>query len=194
MRKIMLLVFVLFIAVAMENDLFAQQVKQSDFAGSSACLGCHGIGVGPQISETDFLRSFHNKKLREPATADLIPALQPGGTNDWTTQNFTLPSGISIKLSIVDNTTDTTFRVEIVGLDTFDVKYFLGGAGWKQRFLTQIDSSIYILPLQFNKNTNEWVDYHNTDWGNGANVPVKTALYDRRSCGYDDPAAYHFGG
>lgn len=80
MRKIMLLVFILFVAVAMENDVFAQQVKQSDFVGSSTCLGCHESGTTNTraIPRADFESSFHSKKLRVAATGSLIPALQPG--------------------------------------------------------------------------------------------------------------------
>lgn len=52
--------------------------------------------------------------------------------------------------------TDLTF-----GRD--DIAYVVGGQ-FSQRYLTEIDGELYVLPAQWNVTTKEWVSYHPDDW------------------------------
>jgi len=44
-----------------------------------------------------------------------------------------------------------------------DVAYVVGGQ-FSQRYLTDIDGELYVLPAQWNVNSREWVAYHPDDW------------------------------
>lgn len=44
-----------------------------------------------------------------------------------------------------------------------DVAYVVGGQ-FSQRYLTEIDGELYVLPAQWNVRTGEWVAYHPDDW------------------------------
>ncbi|MCK4971469.1 MAG: ammonia-forming cytochrome c nitrite reductase subunit c552, partial [Thermoplasmata archaeon] len=68
----------------------------------------------------------------------------------------------------------------------YQVDYVLGGFGWKQRFVTQLGNSKYILPIQWNLETEGWVAYHASDWYDGTGEPKMIALsqsWDRRCAG-----------
>ncbi len=38
------------------------------------------------------------------------------------------------------------------------------GSQWKQRFIVKKDDTLYISPIQYNADTNRWVNYHEQDW------------------------------
>ncbi len=51
---------------------------------------------------------------------------------------------------------DLTFTVD-------DVAYVVGGQ-FSQRYLTELDGELYVLPAQWNVTSGEWVSYHPDDW------------------------------
>lgn len=51
---------------------------------------------------------------------------------------------------------DLTFTVD-------DVEYVVGGQ-FSQRYLTEVDGELYVLPAQWNVSPGEWVPYHPEDW------------------------------
>ncbi len=66
------------------------------------------------------------------------------------------------------------FTVKI-GNVVYKVNRTHGGNGfWKQRYQTKIGKSYYILPIQFNETTKEWVPYHLENWYNSDNQPLYT--------------------
>ena len=44
-----------------------------------------------------------------------------------------------------------------------EIKYTIGSQ-WKQRFIIEKDGTLYISPIQYNADTNRWVNYHEHDW------------------------------
>lgn len=46
---------------------------------------------------------------------------------------------------------------------TEGIVYTIGNQ-WKQRYITQIDNELYILPAQYNLETGRWKPYHAKDW------------------------------
>jgi len=38
------------------------------------------------------------------------------------------------------------------------------GSQWKQRYLIKKDGTLYIAPIQYNVDTDKWVEYHEDDW------------------------------
>jgi len=44
-----------------------------------------------------------------------------------------------------------------------DIKYTIGSQ-WKQRYIVEQDGELYISPIQYNADTDRWVNYHEHDW------------------------------
>lgn len=44
-----------------------------------------------------------------------------------------------------------------------EIRYTIGNQ-WKQRFLVERDGKLYISPVQYNIDTDRWVNYHEKDW------------------------------
>ena len=40
------------------------------------------------------------------------------------------------------------------------------GSQWKQRFIVKKDDTLFISPIQYNVETDRWVNYHENDWDN----------------------------
>jgi hypothetical protein len=94
-----------------------------------------------------------------------------------------------------------------IGDKTYPIVYTLGGsavqnpevadengdgmilndeAQWKQRYITMIGKSHYILPVQFNAKTQAYTTYHPEDWYDDADLPKeigKNRSYERRCAG-----------
>ena len=68
---------------------------------------------------------------------------------------------------------ESGYRVTI-GNITYKVNRTHGGNGWKQRYHTRIGDSYYVLPLQYNMATSDWVVYHGSDWYDASNNPLYT--------------------
>ena len=44
-----------------------------------------------------------------------------------------------------------------------EIKYTIGSQ-WKQRYIVEKDGTLFISPIQYNADTNRWVNYHEADW------------------------------
>jgi len=65
-----------------------------------------------------------------------------------------------------------------IGAVSYEVQRTQGGNGfWKQRYHTKIGRSYYILPVQYNEKTREYVPYNASHWYDGSNLPRYTAAY-----------------
>lgn len=133
------------------------------YIGSDACDGCHGA------KHTDWSNSLHSKMIQDPIVANVI-----GNFKIDPTLNATGIPDVIIDL-------DDTAGVFTVTLDntTFPVNQTVGSF-WKQRYLTQINASLYFLPIQWNVETTEWVPYHLERWYNSAGdlIPQPSATKD----------------
>lgn len=58
---------------------------------------------------------------------------------------------------------DFESKSDIRTFDKKDVKYTIGNQ-WKQRYITQKNDELYILPAQYNLETGKWAPYHPKDW------------------------------
>ncbi len=45
-----------------------------------------------------------------------------------------------------------------------EIKYTIG-MQWKQGFLIEKDGTLYVAPVQYNAKSEQWVHYHENDWG-----------------------------
>ena len=44
-----------------------------------------------------------------------------------------------------------------------EIKYTIGSQ-WKQRYLVEKEGKLYIAPIQYNVDTDRWVNYHEDNW------------------------------
>jgi len=44
-----------------------------------------------------------------------------------------------------------------------EIRYVMGSQ-WQQRFLVEKDGTLYIAPIQYNADSDRWVNYHEADW------------------------------
>lgn len=166
------------------------------YVGSSACGQCHGEIL------VNWASTAHNNAVRlwnkpgltgVPIVADAdgngvndfvdgydldsLDALK-GRTNlapDWVAYGANAP-----RLRYVAG--DARPYKIIIGDITFDVYRLMGGNGmYKQRFLTKINDSYYILPVQFNEANQGktgykyYTVYNGTNWYDGSKNPLYTA-------------------
>ncbi|MCK5557083.1 MAG: carboxypeptidase regulatory-like domain-containing protein, partial [Candidatus Hydrogenedentes bacterium] len=66
---------------------------------------------------------------------------------------------------VLDYDSSTGEYTVTIGEIAYPVHRTYGGdRGWKQRYMTRIGNSYYILPIQYNEVTDDWVTYHPDDW------------------------------
>ncbi len=124
-------------------------MDSATYVGSDSCMGCH------PTKHTDWSNSLHPKMIQDPDVATV--------TGDFTIDPTLNDTANSIPDVIIDlDGTGGVFTVTMNG-NTFPVDQTVGSF-WKQRYLTQINASLYFLPIQWNEDTQEWVAYHLERW------------------------------
>jgi hypothetical protein len=121
-------------------------MDSATYVGSESCEGCH-----PAKYDT-WKDSLHNKKVRLAEAANV-------------TGDFSIDAEIS-GLGTIDlyyNATADTYHAT-VGATNYTIKWALGSGYWKQRYMVEIGASTYVLPIQYNTATQEWVAYHAEHW------------------------------
>ncbi len=190
--------YVLMVALVVLAWLCLPQTSgaQSTYVGTETCNNCHGKEAnfaGNQWATWRLTR--HNMKWRDPDEGFGVVAHDDFANGlDLSTDPDFAQFGADAPILGFDPTapTDSTdgksgYRVTIAGT-TYEVNWTLGGTGvWKQRYMTQIGNSIYILPIQFNEKTQDWVPYHPATWydsNNQARAEIpKADSYERRCVG-----------
>jgi len=147
------------------------------YVGSRACAVCH-----PGDFE-GWGRSLHNvplKTVAELGDGIFVNDADGNGVNDFrdgldlsSNPNFSAFGANAPKLSASGGKHFLT-----IGAVAYEVQRTQGGNGyWKQRYHTRIGRSYYILPVQYNEKTREYVLYDASNWYDGANLPRYTAAY-----------------
>lgn len=185
-------------------------VRATAYVGADRCGGCH------ETKHTGWMATAHTKKLRDGSLeANYINDGDNSGRADFfdgtpldlsTTANF---AKFGAKAPILGSDSGGAYA-EIDGTKYY-IHYTLGGspkanataadknhdglilndeAQWKQRYITQIGKSNYILPIQFNAKTGEYVTYDESKWytddgtgGYTVTPPAKNDSYERRCAG-----------
>ncbi len=143
------------------------------FVTSEKCGECHGD------EHDEWSDTLHPKKI-QVSTDDTVVA-------PWDIE-VTIPvsDGVDATVTLTSNETGWFVSLDDTGNHTYQADYVLGGFGWKQRYVTQIDNSKYILPIQWNLETEGWVAYHASDWYEETGEPKFVAIsqsWDRRCAG-----------
>lgn len=147
------------------------------YTGSTTCSACHpNQFVG-------WSKSLHNAPLKTVAELGdkiFVNDADSNGVNDFkdgldlsTNPNFSVFGANAPVLSFAGG----KYFITIGGV-SFEVQRTQGGNGlWKQRYHTRIGRSYYILPVQYNEKTREYVQYNASHWYDGSNLPRYTAAY-----------------
>ncbi|MFQ5891639.1 MAG: ammonia-forming cytochrome c nitrite reductase subunit c552 [Candidatus Methanofastidiosia archaeon] len=141
---------------------------EAEYVGFESCKTCH-----PEIY-LKWQTSLHSK-VHNAATPKFVLGDFRG------TLTFKALKRIEVKLSFREN----RYYVKL-GDREYEVLYTHGAGGWKQRYLTRIGSSLYVLPIQWNTKTKEWVlsDYEVWfDQDGNPKEPLNEDSYDVRCSG-----------
>lgn len=185
MKLRLLLTLVLVLCITPGSVLLAQ----GSYAGSQACQTCHSnSGIGG-IQYTQWSNTLHSKIHQVPDDVSIRPLT-----------DFTNGLGISMGASynnaqaIISKVGSDFFAQIGVGGATYKIAYTYGW-GFKQRYLVKIDTSYYVLPIQFNLNkyldnsSGSWVSYTPQTWFNtdGTVKPInntfRTKSWDKNCAG-----------
>lgn len=143
----------------------------AEYVGSGTCKACHSDKF------ESWSQTLHSKMLQVPSQETVIGDFT--GTITLSEPSHNIPP-VNIELSGEGG----VYTVKI-GDTVYTVEYTLGSK-WKQRYLTRVGNSIYILPIQWNTDQGKWVAYHLRDWFDETGTPKelsKTAAWDRRCAG-----------
>ncbi len=184
--------------------------RATAFVGADRCGGCH------ETTHTGWAATAHTKKLRDGSLeknySNDMQGTTASGRSDFfdgtdfdlgTATNATAFAVYSANAPVLGSANGQAY-VKIGGVQ-YDITYTLGGgshneddvnsdgfilndeATWKQRYITTVGKSNYILPVQFNQQTQEYVVYHGSDWYDTDNLPlaavIKNQSYERRCAG-----------
>lgn len=176
--------------------MFVTEGWGQTYVGTETCNNCHGKEANFAGNQwATWVKTKHNMKWRDPDEGFGVVAHSYFANGlDLSTDPDFAAFGSNAPILSFDNTDpgDSTdgksgYRVTIAGT-TYEVNWTLGGTGdWKQRYMTEIGKSIYILPIQYNEKTDDWVTYHTSAWYDSNNQPLAEVVpadsYERRCIG-----------
>lgn len=183
--KSLVLSFVLLVAFALpQSDLSAQT-----YAGTQQCQACHSnSGVGG-VQYTQWSGTLHSKIHLVPDNVSIRPL------TDFTNGlSISMGSSYSNAQVIISKVGPDFFAQVGTGGTTYRVVWTYGW-GFKQRYLIKIDTSYYILPIQYNLNkyldnsSGTWASYNPGNWfnANGTVKPIdnsfRTKSWDKNCTG-----------
>jgi hypothetical protein len=171
----------LFVLLSFSALLFSQ----TNYVGTDRCLTCHSY-VKPVAK--DYKQTLHTK-------IHLLPSSETV-RGDFTQ---TVSMGSSYGNAQVQLRTDgTKWYAKLVPSSGTPVEYEIAlvyGYGWKQRYLVKIDSSYYMLPIQWNmkgyldNSTGSWTTYNPGNWFNSDGTLKATNTNSFRRTSYDKNCA-----
>jgi len=148
---------------------------QATYVGSTVCGNCHGkVSNFAGEQWVYWNKTSHPRMILDPdGVIGLLPRADfQAGLDLATDSDFAAFGANAPKLGYdatvgTDSTDETSGYTVTIGAVTYRVDKTLGGWGqgrWKQRFLTKIGGSYYILPIQYNIKSGDWVPYHLGHW------------------------------
>ena len=154
--------------------------QTATYVGSQVCQPCHSGAPGGN-QHVGWSQTLHSKIHAVPGVAtvkgDFTQAVDMG-TSYGNSQVILRTSGGKYYAKVGATGTE------------FEIAYTYGG-GWKQRYLVRINSSFYILPIQWNlkgyaNNTSgTWVTYNPQNWFNADGSAKATSANSFRVKSYD---------
>jgi predicted CXXCH cytochrome family protein len=149
------------------------------YVGSSQCKLCHST------QHSRWSNAVHRFGVLGPDDSPgMLPALKTLFQNGYNLSATSAFAAYGANAPVFAKSGDT-YTVTI-GSITYPVKYTMGYK-WKQRFITLIGDAHYILPIQYNTATSEFVTYNPTDWYTGTTpkyasaTAIETDIYKKNS-------------
>jgi len=151
--------------------LSAASHADSEYVGSTVCLGCHPQHKG-------WKDTAHAKTIRTPSPETVVAPFNGDTitTSDNKVKFIPFIENNEYKVTLYDLTDESTSV-------TYTIARIHGGvaSAGKQRYQVKIGNSHYILPIQYNnRNVDEsnpnaaWVSYNPSNWYNGDNTLITT--------------------
>ncbi len=164
MKTVVLLLSFVVLILSAQSDILAQT-----YAGNQYCQLCHSSGSLNQFGH--WSATLHAKNNQVPSDVTVRPAADfIAGNSVSMGPAF---NNAQVVLSKVGN--DFFARIGVGGIN-YRIVSTLGSA-WKQRYLVRIDTSHYVLPIQWNlagynnNTTGSWVTYEPATWFNTDGTP-----------------------
>lgn len=127
-------------------------MEDADYMGSETCRLCH-----PEKYE-QWAQSQHTEEFRPVSEAIVL------GDFSSDPQLDDVKAGIpQLTIDLYHEAGTDVFTMELAG-NNYTIDWVLGSGTWKQRYLTNIENSTYILPAQWNVSAGEWGAYQLADW------------------------------
>lgn len=126
-------------------------MASATYIGSDQCGGCHADHY------TQWQATQHTMKVR-PVSEDIVIA------------DFSLAVVSSFDIQLYHQTGTDEYYVNLAG-NNHSVSWVLGSGAWKQMFMVELENSTYVLPLQWNSETAEWVLYEPDHWFDETGTP-----------------------
>ena len=178
MKSMIPVLVLLLCIICIPSSAFSQT-----YAGSQTCQGCHSSSFVGGTQYPEWQLTLHSKIHLKPDTVSVRPLA-----------SFTNGDSVSMGASygnakVYLNRVGNDFFAQIgEGGTTYKIAYTYGW-GFKQRYLVRIDTSYYILPVQFNlkgyldNSTGNWVTYNPNKWftAGGAPIAVNTNSFRKNS-------------
>lgn len=202
-------------------EVSTRPTDKAEYVGTSVCLGCHGMNhakqtlhfvglkvMGKKGPLQDYKRfpdwdKVANTKFTAGGTTIYVYGYNGNATSpDWKASETNPGSGVSFSIKLYSSAgkyyVDLTNVAGTALTKTYEAGISYGGGLYKQRWVTKIGTSWYVLPLQyqFQGLTNEatapssrwtWVQYNAQNWYDEAakalKEPAKTKSFDNNCAG-----------
>jgi hypothetical protein len=148
------------------------------YEGTQSCRGCHSTADLGGLQYPQWQNTLHAKIHQLPGDATIKPVASFSSGD-----SISMGTGFGnakVYLSRVGN--DFFVKAGVSGT-TYKIAWTYGG-GFKQKYLAKIDTSYYVLPVQYNLNgymdnsSGTWVSYYPQNWFNadGSVKPINNAF------------------
>jgi|SRR3990170_4629857 len=160
---------IIFWGVLMLLVLSAISAPGQIYVGSGYCGFCHNGSIRPDVYNT-WKNTLHANIHKIPNDTTVV--------GDFTQNPKLKDSGVTDSVQVFLSKASGNYYVQ-VGDSTYKADYTYGG-GWKQRYLTKIGNSLYMLPIQWNNDKyksptpGQWVAYTLSTWYNSDGTPKST--------------------
>lgn len=158
------------------------------YSGTENCRNCHNNSFGG-FQYTHWEQTLHSKIHLKPDTVSIRPLAS--FTNG---DSLSMGSSYGNAMVYMSRVGGDYFARIGAGGATYKIAYTYGW-GFKQRYLVKIDTSYYILPIQFNlkgyldNSTGTWATYNPNKWFTAAGTPLDPATNSFRKNSWDKNCA-----
>ena len=118
--------------------------QPKDFVGSNTCKMCH-------LEHYDSWKMTMHSRMLQDAKANEDAIIVPIDEKIIRTDLAKLSKKLKVP-------------VDKIYVPKKDEILYTIGSQWKQRYLVKKDDTLFISPIQYNAETNRWVNYHEKDW------------------------------